>query len=566
MHKIEYKHKKITPDQSKYAKELEALNVHPILAQLYSLRGIKDYNQINLVQKLEPWSNMKNIEEAAKLITNSIKNKERICIVADYDVDGATACTIGIRGLQMLGGKVDYIVPNRFVHGYGLTPSVVDEAIKKRNPDLIVTVDNGISSIAGVQRAIDKGIKVLITDHHLAGDTLPIANCIVNPNQPGCQFKSKSMAGCGVMFYVLAATRQYMIDIGLYQKNNAPNIFSLLDLVAVGTIADVVKLDTNNRILVKLGLDLIHKKQTRAGIIALSEVAKKNIVDLTTQDIAFGIAPRINAAGRLEDMSIGIQTLLTENPIKAMELAKTLNDINTTRKMLEDDMKTEALELPKLNDTEYSKIAYSDSFHEGVIGIVASRIKEMFYRPSIVFAPSTEEGYLKGSGRSIPEIHLRDALDLVSKKSPDIIAKFGGHAMAAGLTIKKSELNNFTKLFDESVKYFLDGRELQNIKEIDMTLETKNINMETATQIQKEIWGQGFNYPLFSGKFKIIDQKILKDAHLKLLLEKDNQTFEGIWFFNNQKIEKESAELIYTLSINEFLGNKTVQLLVEGFL
>jgi single-stranded-DNA-specific exonuclease len=562
--KVVYRLKEMDGSQKKYSGILKQQNIFPVMADLYALRGIKDFNDINLVQKLEPYTNMLNIEKAAKMLAEAIFRKEKICVVADYDVDGATACAIAVRGLKMFGANIDYFVPNRFIHGYGLQPSVVDEAIAKKNPDMIVTVDNGIASIDGVDYAHKKGLKVLVTDHHLPGDVIPDAECIVNPNQKGCPFNSKNLAGCGVMFYVLAALRQHMIKLEVYTTKTVPNVFSLLDLVAIGTIADVVKLDTNNRILVKLGLDLIHKKQTKPGVLALCTVAKKKYHQLTTTDIGFGLGPRLNAAGRLEDMTIGINCLLTDSPETANKLAEQLHSINVKRREIEAEMKEVALDLPSLNGGSYSKVAYSPSFHEGVIGIVASRIKEMSYRPVIVFADASEEGYIKGSGRSIPEIHLRDALDYVYKKNPAVLAKFGGHSMAAGLLIKKDNLEEFTRLFEEACEHFSNGKELLNIKEIDMNLPIEYISLETTEYIEKEIWGQGFPKPLFSGVFNIISQKILKEAHLKLLLEKEGETYEGIWFFQNQEFAQETINLVYSLVINDFSGSPVVQLMIDG--
>lgn len=563
---ITYTHKNMSDAQKEYSKILSSEhNIHPIMADLYTLRGVKDFNDINLAQKLEPFTNLKNIQQAVNILAEAIFKKEKICIVADYDVDGATACTIGIRGLKMFGANIDYVVPDRFIHGYGLTPSVVDEAINKKNPDLIVTVDNGTASHEGIDYAHKKGIKVLVTDHHLQGDTLPDADCIVNPNQNECTFQSKALAGCGVIFYVLAALRSHMIKIGVYDSKNAPNVFSLLDLVAIGTVADLVKLDTNNRILVKLGLDMIRRGETRKGVLALIDVSKRRYDTLTTSDIGFAIGPRLNAAGRLEDMTIGINCLLTDNEETAKKLANELNGINQSRKLIETEMKEQALDLPSLKLEGNTRVAYDESFHEGVIGIVASRIKELFYRPSIVFANAHgQEDYIKGSGRSIPEVHLRDALDYVHKKNPNIMVKFGGHAMAAGLTIRKNELNNFCTLFEEAVTHFTEGKELVNIKEIDIDLPSNYLNINTAYAIRDEIWGQGFSQPLFKGKFKILEQKILKDAHLKLKLEKDGEFFDGMWFFINEPLEDNEVDLVYSLGINEFLGNINLQIMIDG--
>jgi single-stranded-DNA-specific exonuclease len=563
--KVVYITKQLTQEHKDYSRKLQAGDIHPIMADLYALRGVKDFNDINLVKKLEPFTGLKNIKEAARILSDAILKKEKICIVADYDGDGATACSIGVRGLKMFGAHIDYVVPDRFIHGYGLTPSVVDEAIKRKNPDLIVTVDNGIASHDGIDYAHEKGIRVLVTDHHLQGDTLPNADCIVNPNQNTCTFPSKALAGCGVMFYVLAALRSYMIHLGVYTEKNAPNVFSLLDLVAIGTITDLVKLDGNNRILVRLGLNLIRKEQTKPGIKALIKVAGKTINKLSTKDIGFGLGPRINAAGRLEDMSIGINCMLSDSDDTSLKLAEQLNDINQKRKLIESEMKEQALDLPSLKLTGNTRVAYDGSFHEGVIGIVASRIKELFYRPTIVFADAHgHDEYIKGSGRSIPEVHLRDVLDYVYKKDPSIIVKFGGHAMAAGLTIYKNKLEDFIVLFEEAVNKFTEGKELMNVKEVDMDLPSHYLNLDTANAIADEIWGQGFTHPLFKGKFHIVEQKILKEAHLKLKLEKDGQYFDAIWFFINEPLEQEEVEFVYSLDINEFRGNVTVQLMIDG--
>lgn len=562
---VQYQEKLMSDEEKNYSKKLQEENIHPIMADLYALRGVKDFNDINLAQKLEPFNNLKNMKEAVKMLAEAIFKKEKICIVADYDVDGATACTIGIRGLKMFGANIDYVVPDRFIHGYGLTPSVVDEAIQKKNPDLIVTVDNGTASHEGIDYAHKKGVRVLVTDHHLQGDTLPNADCIVNPNQNDCTFQSKALAGCGVIFYVIAALRMHMIEIGVYTAKNAPNVFSLLDLVAIGTVADLVKLDRNNRILVKLGLDMIRQKKTREGVLALIDVAKRKYNNLTTSDIGFGIGPRLNAAGRLEDMTIGINCLLTDNADTAKKLAHQLNSINQDRKLIETEMKEQALDLPSLKLSGNTRVAYDSSFHEGVIGIVASRIKELFYRPSIVFADAHgSEEYIKGSGRSIAEVHLRDALDYVHKKNPNIMVKFGGHAMAAGLTIRKNQLDNFSTLFEEAVSHFTEGKELLNIKEIDIDLPPHYLNLQTAEAIRDEIWGQGFPQPLFKGKFKVLEQKILKEAHLKLKLEKDGEIFEGIWFFINEPLDEDEVNFVYSLGINEFLGNVTLQIMIDG--
>jgi len=533
-----------------------------VLAHLYSVRNLNQQT-VNLNQALEPFENLTNCKKAAAILFEFIQKKKKICIVSDYDADGATACSIGLLGLRMFNANVEFIVPNRFIHGYGLTPSVIDEAIEKCNPDLLITVDNGISSIDGVNYATSKNIPVLVTDHHLVGDELPDALCIVNPNLPNCNFKSKSLAGCGVIFYVLCALRQHYIEQQVYDSKNAPNVFSLLDLVAIGTIADVVFLDLNNRLIVSHGLRLIHNYKTRPGILALIDVCKKQYHNLNSMDIGFYIGPRINAAGRLEDMTIGIKCLTSDNCDEAILLAQRLHEINSQRKAIESEMKEISIANDFINN-KFSKISYHDSYHEGVIGILASRLKDAHYLPTIVFADSHDENLIKGSGRSIPQIHLRDAIDYVYKKSSDIIVKFGGHSAAAGLTIYKEKLGEFSKLFDEAVEYYSYNQNLENIKMIDLELQDNQINLDNAEIINKQIWGQGLPSPIFKSKFTILSQKILKEAHLKLNLEIGSTVIDGIWFFKNDLLEQEEVELIYSLSINEFNNSKSVQILIEG--
>ena len=561
---ILYEEKEITEEETQIAKNLMNNNIHPVMSYVYAFRNIKDINDLNNAEQLISFQLLENIEKSSIILRNAIQKNKRICIVADYDADGATSCAIAVRGLKMFGANVNFIVPDRIVHGYGLTPSVIDEAIKKYDPELIVTVDNGIASFDGIDYANTKGIEVLVTDHHLQGDSIPNASCIVNPNQKICNFPSKNLAGCGVIFYVLAALRDYCIKMGDYTSKTAPNVFSLLDLVAIGTVSDLVKIDKNNKILINLGLKLIRNGQTKPGIMALIEVAKKNFHNLNSIDIGFGIGPRINAAGRLKDMTIGINCLLSDDFEESMNLAYELDNINKKRKVIETQMKEESLEPDTLQGGDFVKVAYSDSFHEGVIGIVASRLKEMFYKPTIVFAPSHDDELIKGSGRSINEIHLRDAIDYVHKKNPNIIVKFGGHAMAAGLTIKKEYFEEFINLFEEAVKYFANGVIYKNTKVVDLDLFADEINLDLAQEIKKEIWGQGFPQPLFSGVFEVKQQQILKEQHSKFILEKDGYSFEAIWFFYNELIQQDKIELVYSLSINEFRNNVNVQLLIDG--
>lgn len=551
---------KASPDE-KIVNKLIEQGLEPVLAPLYVSREITDISAYGI----EPFTKMLNIKHACEILYEHIINNKKICIVADYDADGATSCVIGLEGLRMLGANVDYMVPNRFIHGYGLTPSVVQEVKEKQNPDLIVTVDNGVASLDGVIKANELGMKVLVTDHHLQGEILPPAECIVNPNQKACSFPSKNIAGCGVIFYVISALSQYMMYKGMYTKETIPSINNLLDLVAIGTVADVVKLDKNNRLLVKLGLKMIQQGKTRPGILALIDVSGRNKENLSTTDIGFCIGPRINAAGRLEDMSIGISCLLEKDPSIAKEKAIKLDSINKERKQIGYDMNDVSIELMKTDSSNFSKVVYDASFHEGVIGIVASKIKEQFYQPTIVFANSLEEeDIIKGSGRSIPEIHLRDAIDYVHKKDSSIIVKFGGHAMAAGVTIHKNKLEDFKKYFEESVSFFADGKIFDNVKEIDGFLNDKDINIKNVNILNSELWGQGFLAPLFASEFYIQDQIILKEKHLKLKGIIGKKTVEAIWFFQDKYIEQEKVNLVYTLSINKFRDQTNVQLMVEG--
>lgn len=569
-----YKVKDLTEEQEKSIKDLVKSGTDEALAKLYVLRGVEKVEDISKTENLLPFNTLKDIGKAVAALRECIIKQKKVCIVADYDVDGATACSIGLLGFKMLGMNISYVVPDRFRDGYGLTPGVVDQAIAKENPDVIVTVDNGVASIDGINYANSKGVHVVVTDHHLQGDVLPNAFCIVNPNRNDCPFPSKALAGCGVIFYVVAALKQFMIMKGDFTQENAPNVNSLLDLVAIGTVSDLVKLDKNNRLLVNAGLSMIRKKQTRPGVLALIEVSGKTYDTLTTSDIGFGIGPRLNAAGRLEDMSIGINCLIEEDYEKARELAQRLDEINVSRKEIEKEMKEQALSMPTLSTEGNSRVAYGEDFHEGVIGIVASRIKEMFFRPTIVFAKAETEGdegdehkeeHLKGSGRSIPEIHLRDALDYVHKKDPEIMVKFGGHAMAAGLTIHKHKFDDFCRLFEEAVTHFADGKNFENIKFIDMDLKAKDISLEMSEKLSREVWGQGFLPPLFMSEFNIIEQKILKEQHLKLRVEKDGIEVNAIWFFQPEMLDAtKSVRLVYTLSTNSFRGEDSVQLMVDG--
>lgn len=543
---------------------LIAQGINPIMARIYASRGIADTHELQLeLGHLIAPQGLKHIQEAAAYLADAIAQHKKLVIVADYDCDGATACAVGIRGLRMLGANVDYIVPNRFEYGYGLSPEIVALTIKEKQPDVIVTVDNGIASIDGVNAANEQGIDVVVTDHHLPGDHLPNAKVIVNPNQPHCGFPSKNLAGVGVIFYVLMATRAYMRDKGIFTVESQPKLHLLLDLVALGTVADVVKLDSNNRILVAQGLKRMRSGTAHAGINALFRAAGREIRRASPFDLGFGIGPRLNAAGRLADMSLGIECLITDDANRAWDIAQQLDQINRDRREIEADMQDTALTLLEtFNPHEHRTISvFDESWHQGVIGIVASRLKEKFYRPTITFAPD-DEAHIKGSGRSIPGFHLRDALDLVSKKAPDIMTKFGGHAMAAGLTIRKDLFDNFNQAFEDVGQSWLSDAELDRVIETDGALDGQYYSIEFIEFMSQQVWGQGFAAPVFCDEFTVVSQRILKEKHLKLLLEKQGQRYDAIWFGHNTMLA-DRATVAFRLDSNEFNGNIKVQLLVE---
>lgn len=543
---------------------LMAQGMNPIMAKIYAARGVSDTNELamELAHLIAPQGLM-HINEAAAYLADAIAKGKKLVIVADYDCDGATACAVGIRGLRMLGANVDYIVPNRFEYGYGLSPEIVALTIKEKQPDVIVTVDNGIASIDGVNAANEQGIDVVVTDHHLPGDHLPNAKVIVNPNQPHCGFPSKNLAGVGVIFYVLMATRAYMRNQGIFTQESQPKLHLLLDLVALGTVADVVKLDTNNRILVAQGLKRMRSGTAHAGINALFRAAGREIHKASPFDLGFGIGPRLNAAGRLADMSLGIECLITDDTGRAWDIAQQLDQINRERREIESDMQDTALTLLEtFNPHEHRTISvFDESWHQGVIGIVASRLKEKFYRPTITFAPDDEQ-HIKGSGRSIAGFHLRDALDLVSKKVPDVITKFGGHAMAAGLTIRKDLFPQFNQAFEEVGQAWLSDTALDRVIETDGQLDSQYYSIDFIDYMAQQVWGQGFAAPVFCDEFTVISQRILKEKHLKLLLERQGQRYDAIWFGHNTMLG-EHATVAFRLDSNEFNGSTKVQLMVE---
>ncbi|MGD8925669.1 MAG: single-stranded-DNA-specific exonuclease RecJ, partial [Thioalkalispiraceae bacterium] len=492
----------------------------------------------------------------------------------DYDADGATSCALAVRALRAMGaGHVDYLVPNRFEYGYGLTPEIVQVA-KQKNPDLIITVDNGIASIEGVNKAKHAGIDVLVTDHHLPGDQLPAADAIVNPNQPGDDFSSKNLAGVGVIFYLMASLRRHLRDLNWFKQKNIlePNLADYLDLVALGTVADVVKLDHNNRILVAQGIARMRAGRACAGIRALLKVAGRDEKKVVSADLGFCVGPRLNAAGRLDDISIGIDCLLTDDKQAAIEKAQRLDKFNRERRNIENTMREqadvhiEALLTQSSGEIPSAICLFDPEFHEGVIGILAGRIKEYLHRPSIVFALSSD-GLIKGSARSIPGLHIRDALDRVATKYPDILSKFGGHAMAAGLTIKEADLSKFTEAFLEVVNDLLDDDALQQTIHCDGNLNSDEMNLQMAEMLRAAgPWGQGFPEPQFEGRFETVQYKIVGEHHLKLLLKSGDDYIDAIAFRTTDKDwpqQVSHVDLVYKLDINEYNGNRTAQLVID---
>ncbi len=538
--------------------------IHPVLARVFASRGLTDPRELAVeLQALVPPGALRQIDAAAVYLADAIAAGKKMTIVADYDCDGATACATAIRGLTAMGARVDYIVPNRFEYGYGLTPEIVELTAREKSPDIIITVDNGIASIDGVAAAKARGIDVVVTDHHLPGDALPDARVIVNPNQPECGFPSKHLAGVGVVFYVLLALRAELRRRGVFDAQTQPKLDNLLDLVALGTVADVVKLDTNNRILVAQGLKRMRAGRMHAGVAALFRVAGREARCASPFDLGFALGPRLNAAGRLEDMSLGIECLITDDEGRAWAIAQELNDINLKRREIEADMQgTALLHLDDFKPADASTIAvFDDGWHQGVIGIVASRLKEKFYRPTITFAPAGD-GWIKGSGRSIPGFHLRDALDLVSKKVPGLIDKFGGHAMAAGLTIRGDHFNTFAQAFEAVGRAWLTEAQLERIVETDGPLEDDFYSTQFIELLDGQVWGQGFAPPVFCDEFRVVSQRILKDKHLKLLLERNGRRYDAIWFGHTDALG-DKARVAFRLDANEYNGVTKVQLLVE---
>ncbi|MFM8574530.1 MAG: single-stranded-DNA-specific exonuclease RecJ [Limnohabitans sp.] len=558
------------PPRSAWA--LEQSGIHPLLARLYAARGVQAPDELDdALTRLLPPGDLKGAQAAARLLADAIAAERRLCIVADYDCDGATACAVAVRGLRMLGARhVSYLVPDRVVDGYGLTAPIA-QRVKAQGADLLITVDNGIASIEGVAAAQALGLQVLVTDHHLPGEHLPPADVIVNPNQPGCDFPSKSMAGVGVVFYVLLALRAELRQRGHFDAAQQPRLDALLPLVALGTVADVVRLDANNRRLVAQGLRRVRAGALPPGMAALFRVAGRECARATTFDFGFALGPRINAAGRLADMTLGIECLLTDDPGRADALAHQLDAINRERRVIEIDMREMALEMAESlfeeGETPPPAICVFDpDFHEGVVGIVASRLKDKLHRPTFVFAASTAPGKeheLKGSGRSIAGFHLRDALDLVAKRAPGVLLRFGGHAMAAGCTVAEEHLEVFEQTLQQVALEWLDEATLQRRLDTDGPLPAEYRRTELVDMLQAAVWGQGFAPPVFCEEVEVLSQRLVGDKHLSLKLRHQGQPVDGIWFNRTEPLPAR-AKIAYRLDADEWQGQKRMRFLIEA--
>lgn len=543
---------------------LTATGISPLLARLFAARGLRSPTELDLSFKalLLPGL-LSGAREAAVLLADAIEAEARMVIVADYDCDGATACAVGVRALRAFGADVHYLVPDRISLGYGLTPPMVELAAKL-DPEVLITVDNGIASIEGIAQARAYGMSTVVTDHHLPGEVLPDADVIVNPNQPGCGFPGKSLAGVGVMFYVMLALRAELRERGAGGRE--PNLANLLDLVALGTVADVVKLDHNNRILVSQGLQRIRAGNMQSGVRALFGVARRDAARATAFDLGFTLGPRLNAAGRIADMSLGIECLLADDAGQAMKLARELDHLNHERREIEVEMQEAACQILETFNTDdqcAGLTLFEPSWHPGIIGLVASRVREKRHRPTIAFARG-QDGELKGSGRSIPGLHLRDALELVARRVPGLVLRFGGHAMAAGLTVLEEKLPEFRAVFGEVAASLLSPADLQRRIDTDGSLDATEISLETARMLEREVWGQGFPPPVFDNVFHVERQRILKERHLKLELSLGGTRFEAIRFNCTEHVP-DIIHAAYQLNINEYKGLSNVQLMLEHF-
>ncbi len=554
---------------------LEQSGVHPLLARLLAARGVRTPEELDDgLARLLPPDTLHGSAAAARLLADAVAAGRRICVVADYDCDGATACAVALRGLRLLGAEpqnLGYVVPDRAVHGYGLTPAIVDLAMAQQ-PELLVTVDNGIASLAGVAHARAAGLQVLVTDHHLPAReadavVLPAADVIVNPNQPACGFESKALAGVGVMFYVLLATRAELRARGVFDAASQPRIDALLDLVALGTVADVVKLDANNRRLVAQGLKRIRQGRMQPGVAALFAAAGRDPARAAAFDFGFALGPRINAAGRLSDMTLGIECLTTDDPARATELATLLDRINRERREVEAGMREQAeaqvAQWATAEDDPRPALALFDpGFHEGVVGIVAGRLKDRLHRPTFVFARGAD-GHLKGSGRSIPGFHLRDALDLVAKRHPGVLLRFGGHAMAAGCTLEEAAFDTFDAAFQTVAAEWLDTAALTRTLRTDGPLAVQWFTPETAQLLDAQVWGQGFEAPVFCDEVEVLQQRLVGEKHLKLRVRHQGALRDAIWFGHAEPVP-ERVRLAWRLALDEWQGRQRVQMVVEA--
>lgn len=553
---------------------LEQAGIHPLLARLFAARGVRGADELeDSLARLLPPSGLHGAAEAATLLADAIGAASRICVVADYDCDGATACAVMLRGLRLLGAdgaNLAYVVPDRRIHGYGLTPAIVDLAIASAAPDVLVTVDNGIASLEGVAHAAAQGLSVVVTDHHLPARVdghvvLPAADVVVDPNQPDCSFASKHLAGCGVAFYVLLALRAELRERGEFDTADQPRLDALLDLVALGTVADVVRLDRNNRCLVAQGLKRIRAGRMQPGVAALFEVAGRDPRRAGAADFGFAIGPRLNAAGRLADMTLGIECLLSDDAMRAHALAATLDEINRERRKLEAGMRDDAEALVDIalaaagGSVAPSFAVFDESFHEGVVGIIASRLKDRLHRPTFVFARG-QDGLLKGSGRSIEGLHLRDALDLVSKRSPRLLVRFGGHSMAAGCTIAGDDLDAFRAALHDAATSLATAPSERRVA-TDGPLAPAHWNAETVRLIEREVWGAAFEAPVFCDAVEVVSQRLVGDKHLKLALRLNGATREAIWFGRVEPVS-DRLRLAYRLELDTYQGEERLQMVV----
>ena len=550
------------PIDTEACRRLEAAGCDPRLARLYAARGVADPAELaTTFGALATPERLANVQEAAVLLADTIAAGRRILVVADYDADGATACAVAVKALRAMGAEVGYLVPNRFEHGYGLTPEIAREAAR-RAPHLLITVDNGIAAVEGIAEANRLGMQVLVTDHHLPGRERPQAACIVNPNQEGCGFPSKHLAGVGVVFYVMGALRAELRRRGEFGTGSGPNLASLLDLVALGTVADVVRLDANNRILVAQGLARIRGGETSPGVAALIEAAGRQPSQATAYDLGFVAGPRLNAAGRLQDMSLGIECLLATDAARARALAAQLDALNRERRDIEDGMKESALAMLagfEASDS-WSLSVHRPEWHAGVVGLLASRLKDRFHRP--VFAFAADGPRLKGSGRSIPGLHLRDALDLVDKRHPGLLERFGGHAAAAGVTLASEGLDTFRAAFEGVAREQLSPADLEQRIECDGELATEGLTADFAALLKRHVWGQGFPEPRFTGRFRVEQQRVVGEKHLKLTLGLGERRLDAIRFGSPDPLPAD-VTLVYRVDLNEWQGSSSVQLVIE---